>query len=114
MEFIKAPYAGIVWALSIACRTHSGTRTLQGASLALAIIRTFIAEFRAKYFLAVSLKTVEAKLSSIFRDTFIFKTALYHRFCDNRCFFIDNPCHIVLEITAALSSIFDKYTLALT
>jgi hypothetical protein len=114
MEFIETPNAGIVWALSVASRTYSGTWALQRASFTLAIIRTFVTEFRAKYFLAVSLKTVETKFCGVFWHTFIFKAAFYHRFCNNRCSIIDNPCDIVLEITAALSSILNKYPLALT
>jgi hypothetical protein len=114
MELIETPDASIIGALSIARRTNSGTWTIQRTSLAFAIIRTFVTELRAKYFLTVPLKAVEAKLGCIFRHAFVFKAAFYHRFCHNRCLIIGKPCYIVLEVTAALSPIFYKYTLALT
>jgi hypothetical protein len=114
MELIKTPDACIIGALGIARWTNSGTWTIQRTSLAFAIIRTFETELRAKYFLTVPLKAVEAKLGCIFRHAFVFKTAFDHRFCHNRCLIIGKPCYIELEVTAALSPIFNKNTLTLT
>lgn len=114
MESIEASNARVVRALCVASRANSRTRTLQRTSLAFTVIRAFVGEFRAKYFLAVPLKTVEAKFCGVFRDAFVFKATLDHRFCDYGCLIINNPSNIVLEITAALSSIFDEHPFALT
>ncbi len=113
MKFIEAPNARIVRALSVPSWTHPWTGTLQGTSLAFSIIRAFIGEFRSKYLLTVSLKTVKTKLSGILRYAFIFKAALDHAFSHDRGLIIDNPGNIVLEITAALSPILNKHPFTL-
>lgn len=106
--------AGVVWALSVAWRTHSWRWALRLVPAALAIVHALEGELWSEYLCAITLEGEEAVLCSVGRHAFVLVRALDHGSAYYRsCPVAKGLSRIVEHIRAALSLILNEGVKAL-